>query len=636
MEKDQLKSHIEDFLHGQGLPLDRHFCCLNPAHDDTHPSMKYDPRRQAVHCFSCGADFDLFELLRIEYGVQSFSEQKELAQSLYVLGIRNGQKAKGSSRKKEPGKKSIPIGQQDIHADPKVAQYLAACAVRAEETEYFAKRGLSKKTVKAFGLGFDPNYSKGTGGSRWHAAIIPTAGGSYTARNVSPEADASQRIRKTGESAFLGSESLHGNDPVFVVEGEFDALSLYEVGAKAVSLGSCANVPRFLQALQSKAPSCPALLLALDDDEAGHKAQAQLLTGLQERGIKAFEVDILQSAADPNEALCQDREAFTSAVREALQTEARAKEEAKKAYLSNSSAAHLQKFLGQIAASVDTPALSTGFAGLNAQLDGGLYEGLYIVGAISSLGKTTLMLQIADQIASGGCDVLLFSLEMARSELMAKSISRHTLMHCLGSGRTSALAKSARGITTGQRYLEYTDEEQHVIATATQHYGSYAQHIFIHEGIGDIGAAQIRETIRVHIEITGKAPVVLIDYLQIMAPYSERATDKQNTDRAVLELKRISRDYKIPVLGISSFNRANYASKVTMEAFKESGAIEYSSDVLLGLQLRGAGEDHFDVNAAKRENPRQVELVVLKNRNGKSGGSVHFKYYPVFNCFVEE
>ena len=49
-----------------------------------------------------------------------------------------------------------------------------------------------------------------------------------------------------------------------------------------------------------------------------------------------------------------------------------------------------------------------------------------------------------------------------------------------------------------------------------------------------------------HKKITGESPVVIIDYLQILAPYSERATDKQNTDKAVMELKRISRDYKIP------------------------------------------------------------------------------------------
>jgi len=74
---------------------------------------------------------------------------------------------------------------------------------------------------------------------------------------------------------------------------------------------------------------------------------------------------------------------------------------------------------------------------------------------------------------------------------------------------------------------------------------------------------------------------------------------------------------------------------VTMEAFKESGAIEYSSDVLIGLQLKGAGSQNFDANEAKKKNPREIELVVLKNRNGATGKKVEYEYYPLFNYFKE-
>ena len=126
-----------------------------------------------------------------------------------------------------------------------------------------------------------------------------------------------------------------------------------------------------------------------------------------------------------------------------------------------------------------------------------------------------------------------------------------------------------------------------------------------------------------------------MDYLQILAPYSERATDKQNMDKAVKELKQLSRDYKTPVIGISSFNRENYKNSVTMEAFKESGAIEYSSDVLVGLQFKGSGGKDFKVDEAKQRNPREVELVILKNRNGSIGGKILFNFYPHFNYFEE-
>ena len=79
----------------------------------------------------------------------------------------------------------------------------------------------------------------------------------------------------------------------------------------------------------------------------------------------------------------------------------------------------------------------------------------------------------------------------------------------------------------------------------------------------------------------------------------------------------------------------NYSSPAAMEAFKESGAIEYSSDVLFGMQLEGVGKKDFDVEKAKGENPRKVELVILKNRNGKTGGKVCFDYYAMFSYYME-
>lgn len=70
-----------------------------------------------------------------------------------------------------------------------------------------------------------------------------------------------------------------------------------------------------------------------------------------------------------------------------------------------------------------------------------------------------------------------------------------------------------------------------------------------------------------------------------------------------------------------------------MAAFKESGAIEYSSDILIGLQ--GAGGKDFDIDEAKRKDPKEIELKILKNRNGKTGDVLRFDYYPMFNNFEE-
>lgn len=322
------------------------------------------------------------------------------------------------------------------------------------------------------------------------------------------------------------------------------------------------------------------------------------------------------------------------------------------AYLATSAGANLQEFINGITESANTSAIPTGFPSLDSILDGGLYEGLITVGATTSLGKTTLIMQMVDQVASAGYDALVFSLEMSRTQLMSKSISRHTIQIATEKKLDSRNAKTSRGITSGGRYAKYSQTEMDLIQEAIKRYQEYADHIFIQEGIGDITVERIRETVEKHILLTGgewvtnektgvrrlsggRRPLVVVDYLQIIAPHNEKASDKQIIDHAVLELKRISRDYKLPVIVISSFNRAGYKKDAEFDQFKESGAIEYSSDIAIALQYEGTDEKGFKPKEAKKKNPREIELVVLKNRDGKVEDRVHFKYYPMFNFYVE-
>jgi hypothetical protein len=89
----------------------------------------------------------------------------------------------------------------------------------------------------------------------------------------------------------------------------------------------------------------------------------------------------------------------------------------------------LKEDLKQVEEGVKTATISTGFESLDNELGGGLRTGsLIILGGIPSLGKTTLALNIANNIAKTGRDVLFFSLEMSRVELELKSISRQTFM----------------------------------------------------------------------------------------------------------------------------------------------------------------------------------------------------------------
>jgi replicative DNA helicase len=78
----------------------------------------------------------------------------------------------------------------------------------------------------------------------------------------------------------------------------------------------------------------------------------------------------------------------------------------------------------------------------------------------------------------------------------------------------------------------------------------------------------------------------------------------------------------------------SYKGEVKEEAFKESGAIEYSCDVLIGLQAKGADKD-INITEEKKKNPRDIELVILKNRNGAAGITLLYSYNTLFNHFSE-
>lgn len=300
----------------------------------------------------------------------------------------------------------------------------------------------------------------------------------------------------------------------------------------------------------------------------------------------------------------------------------------------------IAEFDNIIESNANTPAIKTGFPILDKALDGGLYEGVYAIGAITSLGKTTFCLNIAEQIAQHGQDVIIIALEMSKFQLISRSISRITFnMYRKYPSRFSYEdCKTGRGITDGSRYVNYSDSEKELIKAAKDYYSNHiGQNIYIYEAIGQLTAKDIRNYINNHIECTGNRPVVIVDYLQLISHEDPRlnANDKIRTDFNLMSLKQMSRDFKLPVIVVSSFNRGGYNIEVKLENFKESGGIDYGCDVIIGLQLAGVGLDSFDVNEAKAKDPREIELVFLKNREAATGEMIKFLYYPKFNHFEE-
>lgn len=309
-------------------------------------------------------------------------------------------------------------------------------------------------------------------------------------------------------------------------------------------------------------------------------------------------------------------------------------EQKKQLYLNNSTEKQLESFLEAIKDENLVKPIPTGFKLLDETLNGGIKQGLYAIGAISSLGKTTLIHQIADNLAKDGHDVLFFSLEMDKFQMLSKSLSR--LSYQIAEKEDKDTDKFALCHSEIVQAYKLEDKQKEMLYKAKELYlSNYARKIKYE--FGAKSGEEIARAVDNYINYTEKKPIVIVDFLQYVKGTKQDARMATNENVAIL--KDLVVKYGIPVILISSFNRSSYKTQASMESFKESGEIEYISDVLIGLQLKNCQGDTItqnNIDEAKAKPIRSVELKLLKQRDGIATRTIHFKYNPRFNYFEED
>lgn len=283
----------------------------------------------------------------------------------------------------------------------------------------------------------------------------------------------------------------------------------------------------------------------------------------------------------------------------------------------------------------------TGYAPLDSIQP--LYPGIYVLGAISSLGKTTFSQQMADQIAAAGEPVLYFSLEQNRFELYSKSIAR-SFFQTQQENNSSYPTPSSIDIRRGIPSADYPDKLADEIDRYTK---AVSGRMAVVDGAFSMTVEDIENVVIKYIKFK---PVVFVDYLQIVSPSLDisgrrKLDTKESIDHIVHKLKELQSEYDLTIIIISSLNRQNYLTPIDFESFKESGGIEYTADVVWGLQLAVMSEELFGkegkikekrdkVREAKAANPRSIDLVCLKNRYGRASYTAQFTYYPASDMII--
>ena len=293
----------------------------------------------------------------------------------------------------------------------------------------------------------------------------------------------------------------------------------------------------------------------------------------------------------------------------------------------------------------------TCFPYLDSLFSGKLYPGMYVLGAISSLGKTTWLAQVADQIAESKLPVLYFSIEQSQMEIICKSLSRHIssnhLEHRISSIKIRNHWHPHMNRMENNKYL-LPYEIDYINEAYDWYKANIAPYMNVCGSNFECTVETIKAKIKRMVAVSDEKPVIFIDYLQIIQPEKDfKGTDKQHLDYVMTELERLAKQLQITVFAISSINRVSYTQPVSFESFKTSGSIEYSSDVVITMDLNAINElkensdkieAHNLLDAAKAAIPRAIQMKILKNRYGRVGECTYFLYYPDGDYFknVEE
>ncbi len=275
----------------------------------------------------------------------------------------------------------------------------------------------------------------------------------------------------------------------------------------------------------------------------------------------------------------------------------------------------------------------TGFENLDEDLT--LYPGLMAIGGGASVGKTTFAINLVDNLLEQGETVLYFALEQEPVELSTKLIAKNLREKWPGD------ALSNKRIKDG----ETNDKLEELLQNWPVKYKRFkvvrCNFSFTSDGI--------KKYVENYIRNNGVKPVVVIDYLQLLStPNTVRGDTRALLDYNIKQLKTLQVENELLVIMISNLNRSSYQDPISYDSFKESGLIEFTCDYMLGLQLavlsspeyKEAGGDKRKADRqallknAQEQNPKLVQLVVLKNRNGKQRLSAYFKYNMAFDLFI--
>ena len=253
------------------------------------------------------------------------------------------------------------------------------------------------------------------------------------------------------------------------------------------------------------------------------------------------------------------------------------------------------------------PGLSTGLSAIDQKITGLNKSDLILLAARPGMGKTSLALNVALNVAKGGKTVAVFSLEMSREQLATRLLSSEALVEN-NRLRTGLLRETdwekIAGAATVLNRLDIRIDDNPLLSVA------------------DMNAKCRR--------LEGLA-LVVVDYLQLMTS-AGGGRGGENRQQVVSDMSRMlkimAKELNVPVICLSQLSRANEKrddKRPMLSDLRESGAIEQDADIVLFLYR----DDYYNEDSEKHN---IAECIVAKNRHGETG-KVELRWMPEYTQF---
>lgn len=241
----------------------------------------------------------------------------------------------------------------------------------------------------------------------------------------------------------------------------------------------------------------------------------------------------------------------------------------------------------------------TGFTDLDEMTSGLQPSDIVIVAARPSMGKTSLVLNMAQHVGTKtDMTVGIFSLEMSKEQLFLRMLT----------GEARIDAHRLRGGFLGDRDWGKLSQALGTLSEAK---------IFI-DDTPSIGVLEMRAKCR-RLQAEHGLHLVIIDYVQLMqgrGRFENRSLELASISRS---LKGLAKELRVPIIVLSQLSRASETRsdhRPQLSDLRESGALEQDADVVIFIYRE---DQYADKNAPPTEATGTAELIIAKQRNGPTG-----------------